>query len=94
MVRLIARIGTKAGQEGVVADALRELAGPSRAEAGCIRYDICRAKDDGTKLIVLEEWASQEALDAHMQTPHFKAFVERIASALADAPKLEFIEPL
>jgi quinol monooxygenase YgiN len=94
MVKLIARIDVKVGQEDVVADALRGLVGPSRAEACCIRYDVCRAKDDATKLIVLEEWASQDALDAHMETPHFKAFVEKIGNALADAPKLEFIEPL
>jgi len=94
MVKLIARVQVKPGQGQLVADALRELTGPSRAEAGCIRYEPCQAKEDPTVLLVLEEWASQEALDAHMATPHFKAFVGKIGDALAGPPKLEFVEPL
>jgi quinol monooxygenase YgiN len=94
MVKLIARIDAKPGQEESLAEALRELSGPSRAEAGCVQYDVCRMKDDPTKLVVVEEWASQEALDAHMATPHFQAFVARIGDALAGPPKLEFIEAL
>ena len=94
MVKLIARIEAKPGREQLIADALKALSGPSRAEAGCIQYDVCRMKEDPAKLLVLEEWASQECLDEHMATPHFKAFVEKIAEALAEAPKLEFIEPL
>ena len=94
MVKLIARIEAKPGREQCIADALKELSGPSRAEAGCVQYDVCRLKDDPTKLVVVEEWASQEALDAHMATPHFQAFVGQIGEALAGPPKLEFIEPL
>ncbi|MBM3474539.1 MAG: antibiotic biosynthesis monooxygenase [Armatimonadetes bacterium] len=94
MVKLIARLQVKPGQEEFVAEALKELAGPSRAEAGCIRYEPCRAKEDPAALLVLEEWESQEALDAHMATPHFQAFVGKIGEALAGPPSLEFIEPL
>jgi quinol monooxygenase YgiN len=94
MVKLIARIDVKPGHEEVVAAALRELAPPSQAEAGCIRYEVCRVKDDATKLLVLEEWESQAALDEHMATPHFQAFAGKIGEALAGPPSLEFIEPL
>ena len=94
MVKLIASIDVKPGQESLVAAALKELVGPSRAEAGCVQYEACRLKEDGTKLVVLEEWASQEALDEHMATPHFQAFVGKIGDALAGPPKLESIEPL
>jgi len=58
--------------------ALRELAGPSRAEAGCILYDVCRSTTDPDALFVLEEWESQAALDEHMATPAFKAFAEKL----------------
>jgi len=92
MVKLIARIDAKPGQEALIAEALSELAGPSREEAGCILYDTCRVKDDPTKLLVLEEWHSQATLDEHMATPHFKAFVEKIGDATAGPPQIEFIE--
>jgi len=94
MVKFIARIDAKPGQEGLVSAALRELAGPSRAEAGCLQYVPCRSREDATKLLVLEEWESQEALDAHMETPHFHAFLVAAGEALAGPPQLEFVEPL
>jgi quinol monooxygenase YgiN len=94
MVKLIARVAVKPGQEELVAAALLELAGPSREEPGCLSYVPCRAKADPTVLLVLEEWASQEALDAHMETPHFQAFVGKIGDALAGPPELEFVELL
>jgi len=94
MVKLIASVQVKPGQEQFVAEALKELAGPSRAEAGCIRYEPCRAKENPAALLVLEEWAGQEAFDAHLATPHFEAFVGTVGEALAGPPNLEFIEAL
>jgi quinol monooxygenase YgiN len=94
MVKLIAQLHAKAGQADVVAGALLELAGPSRKEPGCILYDVCRSKADPNRLLVLEEWESQAALDAHMATAHFKAFVERIGQALDTEPVLELVERL
>ncbi len=94
MLKFIARIDAKRGQEELVASGLRALIEPSRAEAGCLLYDVCRDKDDATKLLVLEEWESQAALDAHMETPHFKAFIDKVGDALAGEPSLEFIERL
>ena len=94
MVKLIARIDAKPGQEQLLADALSELAGPSRAEAGCVQYDVCRSRENPGALIVLEEWESQAALDAHMETPHFTAFLAKVGDAIAGEPDLEFIERL
>ena len=92
MVKLIARIEAKSGSEALVADALKELSGPSNEEPGCLEYVVCRAADDATKLYVLEEWKSQEDLDAHMELPHFKAFLGKVGEALAGPPTIEFIE--
>ena len=94
MVKLIARLRTQPGETDLVASALCELAGPSRAEAGCILYDVCRSQSEPCDLLVLEEWASQDALDAHMATPHFQAFLGRVGSALAGEPELTLLERL
>jgi len=92
MVKLIARLSAKPGHEEVLTNALRELVAPSREEAGCILYDVCVVKDEPGKLLVLEEWESQDALDQHMATPHFQAFLADAGDALAGEPTLEFIE--
>jgi quinol monooxygenase YgiN len=94
MVKLIARLHCQPGQADDVAAALLELVGPSRAEAGCMMYDACRSKSDPNEVLVLEEWASQEALDEHMTTPHFRAFGARLGGALAGEPELIMLERL
>jgi len=94
MVKLIARLHTQPGKADVVAAALVELAGPSREEPGCILYDVCRSLSDANEVLVLEEWESQAALDAHMATPHFKAFQGKIGDALAGGPELVLLERL
>jgi len=94
MLKFIARIDAKPGKEALVAEALAALVEPSRAETGCIAYEVCRMKDDHTKLVVLEEWASQEALDEHMASAHFQGFLAKTAGALAGEPRLEMLERL
>lgn len=94
MVKFIARISAQAGSEEIVAAALRELVGPSQAETGCILYQACRQQDDATELVVLEEWASAEALDEHMATPHFKGFLAKVGALLDGPPTLEYLEAL
>ena len=38
----------------------------SRAEPGCIEYTFGADPLDGTRVVLLERWASQEALDVHL----------------------------
>ena len=90
--KFIARIRARPGQDQQVAEALKALVAPSRAEEGCLLYDVCRSADDATQLLVLEEWESQAALDAHMRTPHFVAFLKKVGEAIEGAPRLEMIE--
>jgi quinol monooxygenase YgiN len=59
---------------------------PTRKEKGCICYNLHQSTDDETKFIFYEQWASQAALDEHMQTDHFKAM------QTATEGKLEGIE--
>ncbi len=94
MTYLIARIAVKPGAEAAVAAELQKLATASRAEAGCVRYEIYRAADDATALTVIERWADQAALDAHLKTPHFGAFVAACGDQFAAEPQLGFLEPL
>ena len=42
----------------------------TREERGCISYTFSADLGDASLFNVFEEWESQEALDAHFQTPH------------------------
>ena len=52
------------------ADILRELGAASRAEPGCIGYEVAR-DDEGTAFVLFEKWRDQAALDAHYASEHF-----------------------
>jgi len=51
--------------------ALEAMIAPTRAEDGCILYDLYVTKD-GTTFVFFESWKSLNALQAHLQTPHYE----------------------
>jgi quinol monooxygenase YgiN len=54
------------------ANTLMEL---TRAEDGCEAYAFSGDFTDPGRFYVIEQWASQAAMDAHMQTAHLAAFM-------------------
>jgi quinol monooxygenase YgiN len=61
--------------EALVQAAL-EITTPSRAEEGCLEYEFWADLRGAGRFHVFEAWASQEAFDRHLATPHLKAFRE------------------
>jgi quinol monooxygenase YgiN len=52
---------------------LRELAVASRAEPGCLGYEVARGDEpDRGTFVLFEKWRDQAALDVHMQEEHFQ----------------------
>ena len=41
-----------------------------RAEEGCLQYEYFAALEDADKLFLVERWANETVLRAHMQAPH------------------------
>ncbi len=56
---------------------LLALAAPTRAESGCIAYDLYQSPQHPHEFMRFEIWASPEALEAHKQTPHLRASFEK-----------------
>jgi quinol monooxygenase YgiN len=46
----------------------------SQAEAGCFDYNYAEDVTQAGLIHVFERWESQDALDAHFQTPHMAAW--------------------
>lgn len=70
-VVLTATVKALPGQEAAVRQALLDLVAPSRSERGCLCYNLHESKDEAGLFIFYEQWASQAAFEAHMETPHF-----------------------
>lgn len=54
----------------------------TRSEKGCISYNLYTDIDDPNQLVMLEFWKDMDALDAHMNTVHFKSFGNAISKYL------------
>jgi quinol monooxygenase YgiN len=82
---IVASIAAEPGQAETVKNALLQVGPPSRAEAGCLKYELHFDQRDPNRFVMLEEWTGQEALDAHMATPHFL----QLAAAIGPVAKID-----
>lgn len=85
---VIAVIEAKPGSESEVKAALQDLVTATRAEEGCISYDLKVAADKPTTFVTVEKWRSQADLDAHMQSAHIAKAFEVAGEHMAGAPAI------
>jgi quinol monooxygenase YgiN len=76
------------GKEAELRAALTGLLAPTRNEAGCVNYDLHRAPGDPALFLFHENWTSQAALDAHLQSPHIKALLPRVDELCTAFPQI------
>ena len=93
-ITVIARIKALPTREKDVREELRNLVSPSRSEPGCLRYDLHVATDDTTRFMFVEEWKSSKDLNAHLQQPYLKAFMEKAGVLLADPVEISLWEKI
>ncbi len=79
---IFARFHARAGQEDAVAEALREVLGPSREEAGCLSLEAFRSTRDSGLFYIHSRWTNEAAFDQHAEMPHTVHFVERVEPLL------------
>lgn len=81
---VVARVKAKPGKEADVKRVLFGLVAPTRAEAGCINYDLHQSHDDAALFLFYENWESKSHLDAHARSAHIQAFRARVGDLLAE----------
>ena len=70
---IIAKLKAKAGADDQLYEACRKLVAPTRAEEGCINYDMHRSIEDGT-IMFYENWTTKPLWEQHMKSPHLSEF--------------------
>lgn len=73
--------------------AFEKLMDATLQEPGCLLYDLVVEENSDTWLM-LEKWASVEAWNLHMETPHVKAINELSPSISRAATVLRFMNPV
>ncbi len=64
----------KDGCEERMKELLSAMVKPSKAEKGCVFYEIFQYENNIKKFMAVETWASEEALDGHKASAHYKIY--------------------
>ncbi|MDT4888350.1 putative monooxygenase YcnE [compost metagenome] len=83
-ITLIALLRAHPGRADALESLLHDMLAPSRAEAGCIQYDLHRDRKDADLLYMIEQWRDEAALVEHEASQHFQAFVKAAQPDLAE----------
>lgn len=87
VVTVIANLKVKAGLEDEARQALLAAVAPTRAEPGCLTYDLHQSTTDPTEFLFYENWESEDALKAHAtSTSAHRTALRETLGALVDGP--------
>ncbi len=63
---------------------LEEMVEKSRRDEGCLFYDHFRNTARPNEYIIVENWANDDSVEKHNQTPHLQNFLEQIPAYLEE----------
>ena len=81
---IVANIHANPDRIGLVKAELEKLIPVTRAEEGCINYDLHQDNDDPAHFTFYENWESRELWQDHMRAPHLAAYMEATDGAVAE----------
>lgn len=84
-ITVIAHINARPEDVERVGAALDKMLAPTRAEPGCLQYDLLVDVQDPCHFIFYERWESPEAHQTHMDSAHIAEFVVSCKGAIAEA---------
>ncbi len=83
-VTVLARFKAKKGKEDELKQAIMACVAPTRAEAGCINYDLHHLADSTGDLILYENWVSRKVLDEHLEMPYLQELKAKAGELCAE----------
>jgi quinol monooxygenase YgiN len=87
-VKVIAFVTVKPGHEDAFVEAARVCVAASRAEPGVLHYDVWREAEGDRRFVFNELCADDAAVQAHMESEHFKAFGRAARDLAAARPEI------
>jgi quinol monooxygenase YgiN len=84
----------KLGEEAEVERILQTMIPHTRAEPGCLRYEVLRSIEDPRRFLLIESYKDDAALQAHADSDHFKRYVLGDALAILESRERVSYEPL
>lgn len=81
---IVANITANPGKTDLVKAELEKLIAITRAEEGCITYDLHQDNENPAHFMFYETWESRELWQTHMQAPHLAAYMDATEGAVAE----------
>ncbi|MCL6610520.1 MAG: antibiotic biosynthesis monooxygenase [Peptococcaceae bacterium] len=95
MISLVAKLKARPGKENLLAEECVRLAHAVREnEKDCLAYIPHVSVKDPAEIVFFEQYASQEALDNHRRTPHYRAASEKFKELLASPSEVTILKEL
>ena len=81
---ILAQITAEPGKEALVRAELEKLVPITRAEAGCLQYDLHVDNENPGFFVFYENWESRALWQTHMNAPHLAAYMAATEGAVAN----------
>ncbi|MBL0746673.1 putative quinol monooxygenase [Nocardioides baculatus] len=93
-LQVVATIPAKPEHADAIREALTTLVAATRAEEGCLAYDLFESASAPGTFVTVERWTDQAALDAHMGQPHVAAAFAAADGALSGEVAIHPLTPV
>ena len=93
MIGVVAKLTIADGKEAEFEDVAKDLMAKVKAnEPGTLTYQLYKSKKEPNVYIFMEQYATQEALEAHGKTEYFAAAGPKLGPCLAGAPDIQYYD--
>ena len=81
---IVANIKAHPNKIDLVKSELLKLIETTRAEKGCINYDLHQDNENPAHFMFYENWESRDLWQTHMNAPHLAAYMAATEGAVSD----------
>ena len=81
---IVARILAKEEKRELVKNELLKLIDITRAEAGCLNYDLHQDNENPNRFLFYENWESRELWQTHMENAHLADYLAATEGAVEE----------
>lgn len=81
---IVANIKAHPNKIDLVKSELLKLIETTRAEKGCINYDLHQDNENPAHFMFYENWESRDLWQTHMNAPHLAAYMVATEGAVSD----------
>lgn len=78
MIKVVAKSYAKGENIEKILELTKEMVENTVKEEGCIKYEFFQDIKDPKVMMIIEEWESEEVLNLHMASEHFKRIIPQL----------------